>query len=116
MGFYIIITGLLRPAFREIMRMVMSTLTLLLFIVSIFGALFASVLFIKILKKNPEEYSEASRLQGGLINVWKGKLEKPPVESGDFRIITGLKYDKKNDTYETQSGLSTEGLNAIFPY
>lgn len=95
--------------------MITSTLAVLLFLASLFVIFVAISLLLKITRVNPEEFAEMRRLQGRGGNVFKGELQNPPKNHGDYRIVRGLKWDSKAKKYISQSALSSEGLRAAFP-
>lgn len=85
-------------------------------------ALFSSIVItiglaivVKLWAVNKEELAEIRRFQGGLRNLLNGSLSSQPNEFGDFRIVRGLRWDPRTNSYVSQSGLSSEGLRAAFP-
>lgn len=72
-------------------------------------------LLVKIWSINPDEFGEVQRIQGGFKSVISGKLRNPPNEFGDFRVLRGLRWDKKTGEYHSQSAVSSEGFRAAFP-
>lgn len=80
------------------------------------GAFVVGVALIaKIWAVNKEELLEIRRFQGGVSNFLEGKLKEKPSQTGDFRIVQGLRWDPEAKKYVSQSGLSSEGLRAAFP-
>lgn len=69
----------------------------------------------KVWGANSEEFAEARRMQGSPLNLISGELRNPPNEFGDFRIVRGLKWDRKHKKYIAHSALSSEGFRAAFP-
>lgn len=92
-----------------------SALAILLIVAVAFAIMVGVALLIKVWKINPDEFEEIRRVQGGLGNLIKGSLRNPPNEEGDFRIVRGLRFDKKTGEYIPQSALSSEAFRAAFP-
>lgn len=70
---------------------------------------------VKIWSVNPDEFAEVRRTQGGFMSAISGKLKNPPDEFGDFRIVRGVRWNRKTGQYESQSAVSSEGFRAAFP-
>lgn len=95
--------------------MINSAIIILLALLGMFVLTAGFALLMKIWSVNPEELAEVKRIQGGLSNVINGTLNNPPNEFGDYRVVRGLKWDKKSKKYLSQSALSSEGLRSAFP-
>ena len=95
--------------------MITSALAILLVVGATFAVMVGVALLVKIWNINPDEFAEVRRVQGGLGNLFSGSLRNPPDEHGDFRIVRGLKWDRKSGEYKPQSALSSEGFRAAFP-
>lgn len=80
-----------------------------------FAVMVGISLLVKIWRVNPDELAEVRRIQGGFKSVMSGKLRNPPSEFGDFRVLRGLKWNKKTGEYQSQSAVSSEGFRAAFP-
>lgn len=94
----------------------LTTLLLITMVVVVsFAVMVGFALLVKIWSVNPDEFSEVQRAQGGFWSVISGVLSNPPNEHGDFRIVRGLKWDKKSGDFKSQSAVSSEGFRAAFP-
>lgn len=82
---------------------------------AVFAVMVCFALIVKVWSVNPEELKEVQRAQDGVIGLFTGRLKNLPNESGDFRIVRGLRWDRKTGQYESQSALSSEGFRAAFP-
>lgn len=92
-----------------------TTLAILLIVFAAFTILVGFAMLWKIWNVNPDEFAEVSRIQGGLKNLFTGSFDHKPIEYGDFRIVRGLRWDRKNNYYISQSAVSSEGFRAAFP-
>lgn len=95
--------------------MLTSALVILAMVAAAFAIMVGVALLVKVWSVNPDEFAEVRRVQGGFLNLIYGTLRNPPDEYGDFRIVRGLKWDRKSGEYKPQSALSSEGFRAAFP-
>lgn len=95
--------------------MIATALAISLIVFAAFTILVGFAMLWKIWNINPDEFAEIGRIQGGLKNLLTGTLEHNPIEYGDFRIVRGLRWDRKNKRYIAQSAVSSEGFRAAFP-
>lgn len=95
--------------------MLTSAFAILIVIAVTFAVMVGFALLVKIWSVNPDEFAEMRRIQGDLGNLISGSLRNPPDEYGDFRIVRGLKWDRKTKKYKSQSALSSQGFRAAFP-